>query len=40
MKGFHAMQYLRNLCLNANTHFENLQFAVDFHTKRIVLKGV
>ena len=27
MKGYHAMQYLRNLCVNANTHFENLQFA-------------
>lgn len=29
MKGFYAMQYLRNLCITANTHFESLQFAQD-----------
>lgn len=29
MKDFYAMQYLRNLCVTANTHFESLQFAQD-----------
>lgn len=29
MKDFHTMQYLRNLCVTANSHFENLQIAQD-----------